>query len=156
MKHKLLDNSIAVCGAPLAMYAGAVEIRRWEWSICPPNRGRANKPSSTSTGQLISILFIMLFIQLSSVAKWCSTLRPRGLKDTRPPCPSPTPRDYSNSCPLSWWCHPAISPSVVPFSSRLQSFPTSGYFPMSQFFASGGQMIGISASASVISKNIQD
>ena len=63
---------------------------------------------------------------------------------------------YSNSCPLSWWCHPTISSSVIPFSSRLQSFPASGSFPMSQFFASGGQSIGVSASASVLPMNIQD
>ena len=71
------------------------------------------------------------------------------------PVPSPTPEAYSNSCPLRWWCHPTISSSVVPFS-RLQSFPASGSFPMSQFFASGGQSTGVSASASVLPMNIQD
>ena len=84
------------------------------------------------------------------------SLRPHGLQHARPPCPSPTPRVYSNSCPLSWWCHPTISSSVVPFSSRLQSFPASGPFQMSQFFASGGQSIGVSASASVLPMNTQD
>ena len=73
------------------------------------------------------------------------SLRPHGLQHTRPPCPSPTPRVYSNPCPLSWWCHPAISSSAIPFSSHLQSFPASGFFQMSQFLASGGQSIGISA-----------
>ena len=77
-----------------------------------------------------------------------SSLRPYGLQHTRLPCPSPTPGACSNSCPLSWWCCPTISSSVVPFSSCLQSFPASGYFPMSQFFTSGGQSIGVSASAS--------
>ena len=72
------------------------------------------------------------------------------------PCPSPTPRACSNSCPLSRWCHPTISSSVVPFSSHLQSSPASGSFPISQFFASGGQSIGASASASVLPMNIQD
>ena len=72
------------------------------------------------------------------------------------PCPSPTPRVYPNSCPLSQWCHPAISSSVVPFSSYLQSFPASGSFPMSQFFTSHGQSIGASASASFLPINIQD
>ena len=67
-----------------------------------------------------------------------------------------TPRVYSNSCPLSWWCHPTISSSVVPFSSHLQSFPGSGSFQMSQFFASGGQNIRVSASVSVLPMNIQD
>ena len=84
------------------------------------------------------------------------SLHPHGLQHTRLPCPSPTPRAQSNSCPLSRWCHPAISSSVVPFSSCLQSFPASGSFPVSQFCKSGGQNIGISASASVLPMNIQD
>ena len=75
---------------------------------------------------------------------------------TRPLCPSPTPRAYSNWCPLSRWCHPTISSSVVPFSSCLLSCPASGSFPVSQFFASGGQSIGVSASASVLPMNIQN
>ena len=83
-------------------------------------------------------------------------LQPHGLQHARPPCPSPTPRAYSNACPLSRWCLPTISSSVSPFSSHLQSFPESGSFPMSQFFTSGGQSIGISASASVLPMNIQD
>ena len=84
------------------------------------------------------------------------SLQCHGLQLSRLPCPSPTPRACSNSCPLSWWCHPTISSSVIPISSCLQSFPTSGSFPRSQFFASGGQRIGASASASVPPKNIQD
>ena len=83
------------------------------------------------------------------------SLPPRGLQHTRLPCLSPTPRAYSNSCPLSQWCHPTISSSVIRFSSHLQSFPASVSFPMSQFFASGGQIIGASASASVLPMNIQ-
>ena len=74
----------------------------------------------------------------------------------QPPCPSPTPGVYPNSCPLSRWCHPTISSSVVPFSSCLQSFPASGSFQMSQLFTSGGQSVGVSASASVLPMNIQD
>ena len=85
-----------------------------------------------------------------------NSLRPHGLRHARPPCPSPTPRVYSNSCPLSLWWHPTISSSVDRFSSCLQSFPESGSFPMSQFFTSGGQSIGVSASASVLPMNIQD
>ena len=77
-----------------------------------------------------------------------NSLQPHGLQHARPPCPSPTPGVYSNSCPSSWWCHPTILSSVVPFSSCLQSFPASGSFPMSQFSTSGGQSIGVSASAS--------
>ena len=84
------------------------------------------------------------------------SLRPRELQHARPPCPSPTPRVYSNSCPLSQWCHPAISFSVVPFSFCPQSLPASGSFPVSQLFTSGGQSIGVSASASVLPMNTQD
>ena len=96
----------------------------------------------------------------SSVQFTCSvvldSLRPYGLQYARLPCPSPTPRAYSNSCPLSWWCHPTISSSLIPFFSCLQSFPESGCFPMSQFFISGCQSIGVSALASVLPMNIQD
>ena len=84
------------------------------------------------------------------------SLRPHGLQHARPPCPSPTPRAYSNSCPSSRWCHPIISSSVIPFSSHLQSFSASGSFQMSQSFISGGQRTGVSASASVLPMNIQD
>ena len=99
------------------------------------------------------------FFQFSSVQFSCSVvsdyLWPHGLQHAKPPCPSPTLRAYWNSCPLNRWWHSAISSSVVPFS-RLQSFPASGSFPMSQFFTSGGQSIGVSASASVLPMNIQD
>ena len=81
--------------------------------------------------------------------------RYHGLHHASPPCPSPTPGACSNSCPLSRWCHPTISSSVVPISSSLQSLPPSGSFQMSQFFISGGQSVGISASASVLPMNIQ-
>ena len=84
------------------------------------------------------------------------SLRPHEMQLSRPPCPSPTPRLYPNSCPLSRWCHPAISSSVVPFSSCPQSLPASESFPMSQLFAWGGQSIGVSASASVFPMNTQD
>ena len=83
------------------------------------------------------------------------SLRPHGLQHARPPCPSPTPGVYSNSHPLSRWCHPIISSSVVPYS-RFQSCPASGFCQMSQFFTSGGQSIGVSASASVLPVSIQD
>ena len=85
-----------------------------------------------------------------------SSLRPHREQHARLPCPSPTPRACSNSCPSSRWCHQAISSSVIPFSSCLQSFPVSGSFPLGQFFASGGQSIGASVSASVPPMNIQD
>ena len=96
-------------------------------------------------------------VQFSSVQLlshvWFSVTH--GLQHTRPPCPSPIPAAYSNSCPLSWWCHPISSSSVVPFFSHLQSCPASRSFQMSQFFTSGGQ-IGASPSASVLPVNIQD
>ena len=84
------------------------------------------------------------------------SLRPHEPQHARPPCLSPTPGVYSNSCPLSRWCHPTISTSAVPFSSCPQSLPASGSFPMSQLFASGGQSTGVSASASVLPMNTQD
>ena len=84
------------------------------------------------------------------------SLRPHESQHTRPPCPSPTPGIHSDSRPSSQWCHPAISSSVVPFSSCPQSLPASGSFPMSQLFAWRGQSIGVSASASVLPMNTQD
>ena len=84
------------------------------------------------------------------------SLRPHGLQHARLPCQSPTPGACSNSCPLSQWCHPTSSSSVASFSSCLQSFPASGSFPMSQFFTSGSQSIGVSASTSGLPMNIQD
>ena len=85
-----------------------------------------------------------------------NSLPPHGLQHGRLPCPSPTPRVCSNSCALSQWCHPIISSSVIPFSSCLQSFPASGFFPISWFFASSGQSIGTSSSALVLPMNIQN
>ena len=91
-----------------------------------------------------------------SLSVMSNSLQPHELQHARLPCPSPTPGVYPNPCPLSQWCHPTISSSVVPFSFCLQSFSLSGSFPMSQFFASSGQSIGVSASASVLPVNIQD
>ena len=110
---------------------------------------------------LLAVLEFMLFlyVELSSVqfsrSVVFNSLQPQGWQKARLPCPSPTPRAYSNSCPSGWWCHSTISSSVIPFFSHLQSFPTSGSFPMSRFFASGGQSIGVSVSASVLPMNIQ-
>ena len=102
----------------------------------------------------------LLVFQISSVQFICSpmsdSLLPHRLQHTRPPCLSPAPGVYSNSCPLNRWCHPTISSSVVPFFSHLLSFPESGSFPMNQFFTSGGQSIEVSASISVLPVNIQD
>ena len=103
---------------------------------------------SPSTPAFISVQF--------SHSVMSDSLRPHRMQHARPPCPSPTPRAYANSCPLCQWCHPTISSSVIPFSSYLQSFPASGSFSMSQFFASGGQSFGVSSSASILPMNIQD
>ena len=108
-------------------------------------------------GNDLLIQYYLASVQFSSVAQSCATrLRPQGLQHARLPCPSPTPGAYSNSCALIWWCHPTISSCVVPFSSCPQTFPASGSFPVSQCYASGGQSIGVSASASVLLMNIQD
>ena len=105
----------------------------------------------------LTVHYLKIYIQFSSVHSVMSdSLWPHGLQHARPPCPSPTPRLCPNSCPLSQWCHPVISSSVVPFSSRLQSFPASGYFLVSQFFVSGVQSIRVSPSASILPMNIQD
>ena len=97
-----------------------------------------------------------LIIQFSSVTQYVRLFVTPWTTATRPPCPSPTPRAHPNPRPSSWWCHPTISSSVVPFSSCPQSLPASRSFPMSQFFTSGGQSVGVSASASVLPMNTQD
>ena len=96
----------------------------------------------------------VILFSFSSVAS--DSLRSHGLQRTRLPCPSPTPGVNSNLCPLSQWCHPTISSTVIPFFSCLQSFPASGPFPMSQAFASGGQSVGDPAAASILPMNVQD
>ena len=95
-------------------------------------------------------------VQVSPIAQSCSTLRPHRLQIAKLPCPSPSPRAHSNSCPQSQCCHPTVPSSLTPFSSCPQSFPASGCFPMSRLFASGGQSIGASASLSVLPMDIQD
>ena len=95
-------------------------------------------------------------VQFSWVAQSCPTLQPHESQHARPPCPSPTPRVYPNLCPSSQWCHPAISSSVIPFSSCPQSFLALGSFQMSQLFAWGGQSTRVSASTSVLPMNTQD
>ena len=105
----------------------------------------------SSKGSLPTIVDTMVQFSRSVVS---DSLRPHEVQHARPPCPSPTPRVYLNSCPLNRWCHPAISSSVIPFSSCPQSFPALESFQMSQLFASGDQSIGASASASVLPKHI--
>ena len=142
------------------------EIFHWKLILLPVNLGIidvtsviTNKLSrklevwwKTTIAQLCIIQHMLQF----SCSVVSDSLWPHELQHTRPPCLSPTPRVYPNSCPLSWWCQPTISSSVVPFSSCPQSFPASRYFQMSQLFASGGQSIGVSASTSVLSMNTQD
>ena len=111
--------------------------------------------------QFINITKYTIMMKINSSIQFSlsvlsSSLPSHGLHHARHPCPSPTSGPCPNSCPLSWWCHPTISSSVIPFSSPLQSFPASGSLPMSQFFASGGQNIGTSHSASGLLRNIQD
>ena len=102
-----------------------------------------------------SIFGIFSSVQFSH-SVMSNSLRPHELQHARPPCPSPNPRVHPNPCPLSWWCHPTILFSVIPFSSCLQSFPASGSFQTSQLFTSGGQSTGIPASTLVLPMNTQD
>ena len=141
----------------------------WDWLIWSPCYSRDSQEYSTAPQiESINSLAVSLLdgaaftpqYQFSSVQFSLSvisnSLWPHESQHARPPCPSPTPGVYSNSCPSSWWCDPAISSHVVPFSSCPQSLPASGSFPMSQLFAWGGQSIGVSASASVHPMNTQD
>ena len=115
--------------------------------ICFKHRVRASHRIS------LLVVLLLLYPQFSSVQS--DSLRPHESQHARPPCPSPTPGVHTNPCPSSRWCHPAISSSVIPFSSYLHSLPASGSFPSSQLSASGGQSIGASASATVLPMNIQ-
>ena len=131
-------------------------ITRDENSLLTPWR-KAHVPVSWGPWKSIaSLTSITEALVQFSCSVMSDSLRPHELQHARPFCPSPTPRVHPNSCPLSQWCHPNISFSVVPSSSCPQSFPASGSFQMSQFFASGGQSIGVSASTSVLPMNTQD
>ena len=121
------------------------------WKKQGRNWSQKEQMVDNNKGLFVRVSFISFQFSDSVMSR---SLQPHGMQHARPPCPSPNPGAYSNSCPLSWWCHPTISSSVIPFSSHLQSFPASGSFPIKQFFASGGQSIG--DSASVLPKNIQD
>ena len=122
-----------------------------EWNICIITYFLIESKKSS----MIPHYYINQSVQFSH-SVMSDSLRPHESQHTRPPCPSPTPKVYSNSCLLSRWCHTAISSSVIPFSSCPQSIPASVSFQMSQLFASGGQSIGVSASASVLPMNTQD
>ena len=127
----------------------------FKWAVKKPKRV-SNLEYWSSAGWFP----VSLYVGFNSVQFNCSvmsdSLWPHGLQHARPPCPSPTPGAYSNSCPLRQWCHPTVSSSVIPLSSLPQPFPASGSFQMSQFFTPGGQRIGVSASASVLPVNTQD
>ena len=135
-----------------------------EWVTMPSSRESSQPRDQTQVSRIAGRFFTDWATReahsVSLVQFSCSimsdSLQPHGLQHAKLPCPSPTLGTCSNSCPSSLWCHPAISSSVVPFSSHLQSFPASGSFPIRQFFTSGGQCIGVSASVSVLPMNIQD
>ena len=153
------------CSLPGSSVHGILQSRILEWVAMPGDLSHLGlQPTSPLASALqadsIPLSHWEAVNRISSIQFSCSvmsdSLRPHGLQHARPLCPSPTPRVYSNSCPLRRWCHPTISSSVVPFFSHLQSFTATGSFQMSQFFASAGQSIGVSASASVLPVNIQD
>ena len=131
---------------------GILQARILEWAAFPFSRGSSQPGMVPRSPALQADSSVSQF----SSSVMSDSLQPHGLQHARPPCPSPTPRVFSNSCPLSQQCHPAISSSVIPFSSHLQSFPAVGSFPVSQLFASGDQSIGVSASVSVLPVNSQD
>ena len=132
-----------------------LRVQLWSWFILTFHIYDLRPFLHSLARSPVSLLKFNLPIQFSdSVVS--DSFWPHGLQHTGPPCPSLTPGACLNSCPSSWWFHATISSSVVPFSSCLQCFPASGSFPMSQFSASGGQIIGASALASVLPMNIQD
>ena len=161
---------VCVCGVCLFNNTSKMDGSWWKdlTECCPLEKGMANHfsslalrtPGTVWKGKRIGHwkmnspgLFSSVHFSHSVTS---DSLRPHESQHIRPPCPSPAPGVHSNSCPWSQWCHPAISFSVVPFSSCPQSLPASGSFPMSQLFAWGGQSIGVSASASVLPMNTQD
>ena len=168
LSHVPLFCDTIDCSPPGFSVHGISQVRILEWvavSLFRASSGIMDQICISYTGRLIldpwatREAFISHSVQFSSVQFICSvvsdSLQPRESQHTRPPCLSPTPRVHPNSCPLSQSCHPAISSSVIPFSSCPQSFPASGSFPMSQLFAWGGQSIGVSASASILPMNTQ-
>ena len=158
--RKILKVVCRVAGDPASPTSWASSITIIPHELCAPSFPGRAMLALLSDFRLFYLPKTPCAFSFSLVQFSCSvvsdSLWPHGLQHARPPCPSPTPRVYSNSCPSRQWCHPTISSSAVPFSSCLQSFPASGSSPMSQFFASGGQSIGVSASAPVLPMNIQD
>ena len=130
--------------------------RRWEGAVRMEGIHACLWPIRVDLWQNPSQYSKVISSDQFSCSVMSDSLWPHGLQHARPPCPSPTPRAYSNSRPSSQWCHPTVSSSVIPFSSCPQSFPASGSFQMSQFFTSSGQSIRVSSSASVLPMNLQD
>ena len=128
---------------------GILQARILGWVTFPFSRRSSQPRDRTQVSRTAGGFFTIWATKGSIPPAWVQvsrsvmsdSLRPHGLQHTRLPCPSPTLRAYSNSCPFSWWCHPTISSSVIPFSSHLQSFPAAGSFQISQFFASGSQIL---------------
>ena len=157
------------CSLPGFSVHGILQARILEWVAMSSSRGifptqgwnpclfcllhwQAGSLTLAPPGKCLSLEFSS--VQFSRSVR-SDSLQPHEPQHIRPPCPSPTPGVHPNSCPLSWWCHPTISSSVVPFSSCPQSFPASGSFQMSQLFTSGGKNIGVSASPSVLPMNLR-
>ena len=142
------------------LYLPRFPLPTWSWVVLRQKWRKWWRAAVIVSHHALMLSWSQNFLLLCSVQFSHSvvpdSLQPHGLQHSRPPCLSPTPGVYSHSSPLSWWCHPTISSSVVPFSSHLQSFPASGSFQMSQLFPSGGQSIWVSASISVLPMNIQD
>ena len=149
-KERIIHFQVEWMGVPYSDKKKIIHFQVYHWSVSFRSDGSFQS----------SVVDACVHLEYSSVqfshSVVSDSLRPHELQHARPPCPSPTPGVYSNPCPSSRWCHPAISSSVVPFSSFPQSLPASGSFPMSQLFAWGGQSIGVSASASVLPINTQD
>ena len=164
VSHSVVSNSLwphGLSSPPGSSVNGILQASILEWAVILFSRESSWPRDQTQVSHIVGRFFTIWAIREALIFQFShsvvsDSLRPHGLSHTRPPCPSPTPGVYSNSCSLSQWCHPAISSSAIPFSSCLQSFPASGSFPVSQFFSSGGQSIGASASASVLPVTIQD
>ena len=172
MRAKSLQSCLTLCDPIDCIPPGSsvhriLQSRILEWVAMPFSRG-SSWPRDWTCVSCSSCIAGRFFMAEPPGKPWdtgsvqfshsvmSDSLWPHELQHARPPCPSPTPRAYPNLCPLSWWCHPTTSSSVIPFSSCPQSFPASGSFQMSQLFTSGGQSIGVSASTSVPPMNTQD
>ena len=158
--HRALNRApYAVDSHSQSLCHGILQAGVLEWVAISFSWGSSHPRDQSHISCIARGFFTYWVIQFSSVqfsrSVVSDSLRPHESQHARPPCPSPTPRVHSNSCPSSQWYHPAILSSVVPFSSCPQSLPASGSFPVSQVFASGGQRIGVSALTSVLPKNTQ-